>query len=120
MQRVTAVKKLGKILGKSFGYRIDLSAPLAEERDEVRKTIPELTKARDAADKAVRERSQALLAADAEYQALVAVYREAKKNANKAFSRSNHFRFTVGTSNGMFFHVKAQGDSWEDVIRKLS
>lgn len=33
--------------------------------------------------------------------------------------QSRHYKFTVGTSNGMFFLVKAEGDSWEQVIDKL-
>ena len=36
------------------------------------------------------------------------------------FSVVHHYRFTVGTSNGMFFHIRAQGDSWEEVIEKVT
>jgi hypothetical protein len=32
---------------------------------------------------------------------------------------SNHYRFTVGIDKGLFFVVKAQGDSWEEVIEKV-
>ena len=36
MERVVAIKRLGKLLGKDFGYRADSRAPTAEERDRAR------------------------------------------------------------------------------------
>jgi len=120
MERVVAITKLGKMLGKSLGYRIDPKAPTQEERDEANRQLPALTAARQEAEKAMIERRQAVLAADRKYQELVEAWKEAKQNAEKTFSVLRHFKFTVGTSSGMFFHVKAQGDSWEDVIHKLS
>jgi hypothetical protein len=119
MERVVAIKRLGKMLGKSLGYRVDPKAPTREEREEAHRQLPALTAAKKEAEKAMADRREAILAADKEYQDLVAAWKEAKLNADKAFSLTHHFKFTVGTSNGMFFHVKAQGDSWEDVIEKL-
>ena len=60
-----------------------------------------------------------LLAADAEYQQLKAAHEKAKQERNHLASRSHHYKFTVGTTNEMFFLVKAQGDSWEEVIDKI-
>ena len=34
-------------------------------------------------------------------------------------SEARHYRLTVGTSNGLFFSVKAQGDNWADVVAKV-
>ena len=120
MERVAAIKTLGKMLGKSFGYRVDPKAPSADEREAATQQRPALQEARRQAETAMQERRKAILAADQQYQKLVAAYEEAKKAADRAMSESHHYKFTVGTTNGMFFVVKAQGDSWEDVIGKLS
>lgn len=120
MERAVAVKKLGKLLGKSLGYRVDPSAPTQEERDEAKQELAALTAARKAAEDAKRARFEAILAADDEYQRLFAAAKAARDAEQKVASKLHHFRFTVGTTNSMFFHVKAQGDSWEEVINKLS
>jgi len=120
MERVVAIKKLSKMLGRSLGYRVDPKAPSNDEREEAKQQLPALVAARQQAEKAKTDRCRELLAADARYQELVAAHDEAKDKASKAFSVTRHFRFTVGTHNGMFFLVRAEGDSWEDVIAKLS
>jgi hypothetical protein len=33
---------------------------------------------------------------------------------------TRHYKITVGVSNSMFFHIKAEGDSWEEVINQLT
>jgi hypothetical protein len=48
MDRATAIKKLGKLLGKNLGYRVDPTAPLQHERDEARAEFKEAIKVRDA------------------------------------------------------------------------
>lgn len=74
-----------------------------------------------AAEDAMEARRKAILEADAEYQALVAAWREAKDTAARNQSVAwNSYKITVGVTNSMFFHVKAQGDSWEDVIGQLT
>jgi len=45
MERTIAIKKLGKMLGKSFGYRVDPRAPSREEREEATRRLPVLTAA---------------------------------------------------------------------------
>ena len=120
MERIVAIKKLGKLLGKSLGYRIDPGAPTHEEREEARQRLPALTEVRQQAEKAMNDRRRDILAADQRYQELVATWTDAKKSVDKAVSITHHFKFTVGTSGAMFFHIKAQGDSWEDVIQQLS
>lgn len=121
MERVVAIKKLGKILGKSLRYRIDHKAPGADERKAAQQQVPALVAARQQAEKAVSDRRQAILDADPEYQELVAAHKEARARADQASSIARHFKITVGTTpGGLFFHIKAQGDSWEDVIETLS
>ncbi len=120
MERAVAIKKLGKILGKSLGYRVDPKAPDQDDRDDARAKLREATPKRDALSKAVEARRAEVLQADAEYQRLKAELAGAKKYCDELFSTTYHYRFTAGTSNGMFFQIKAQGDSWEEVIGKLT
>jgi len=119
MERVVAIKKLGKMLGKSLGYRVDPRAPTSEERDRAREEAKTLNAEFKAAEEAEVARRSAILDADAEYQRLKAETKRLRKAKDEAWSKSMHFKITVGTSNGMFFHVKAQGDTWENVIEKL-
>lgn len=120
MERVVAIKKLGRILGKSLGYRVDPRAPSREEREEAQRQLPALNATKQQAREAMVARRAALLASDQQYQELVAAYEDAKKRAERTFSISRHYKFVVGTTNSMFFHIKAEGDSWEEVIEKLS
>jgi hypothetical protein len=119
MERSVAIKKLAKILGKSLAYRVDIKAPTQDERSaakaELLTAIAERNKLRDQKD----ARYKAILAADAEYQSLHASHKAASKHADQLSSIIHHYKFTVGTTNGMFFHIKAQGDSWEEVIENL-
>ena len=119
MERAIAIKKLSKLLGKSLGYRVDPKAPLAEEREQLRAELKEAGAKVDALLKQKEARIKALLDADTEYQRIKAEHATAKKDRDHLASRCYHYRFTVGTSNGMFFIVKAQGDSWEEVISKV-
>jgi hypothetical protein len=119
MERAVAVKKLAKILGKTLGYRVDVNAPDAEQRAEARAQLAEAQAVRDKA-KQLRDDRYKVIVADKEYQDLVAAHSAAKKVADKlSYKAHHHYKFTVGNSNGMFFHVMAQGDSWEEVIEKL-
>jgi flagellar biosynthesis chaperone FliJ len=120
MNREVAIKKLGKMLGKAFGYRVDPKAPTADEREEAKQQLPALTAARQQAEEAMNARKRAVLAADEQYQQLVTDYRAARERASKMHAMTHHFRITVGTSNDLFFSVMAQGDSWEDVIEQLN
>lgn len=117
MERIVAIKRLGKLLGKEMGYRVDPKAATAEEREEAKQRLPELTAERVRLDKAVNDRRAALLAGDQEYQSLLASYRAARKAAQETGGVTNSYKITVGNSvAGMFFSVMAQGDSWEEVI----
>jgi hypothetical protein len=119
MERALAVKKLGKLLGKSLGYRVNDGAPTTEDREAAKLDLPAALEARDKLKQQRDARYQQILAADSEYQALRAAHKVAQEQVDKLHSMMRHYKFTVGTSNGMFFHVKAEGDSWEDVIEKV-
>jgi hypothetical protein len=120
MERAVAIKKLGKILGKSLGYRVDPKAPDQDARDEAQAMLRKLRPEREALRAAVEIRCKALLQADAEYQRLKEELAKARATRDELTAIASHYRITVGTSGDMFFTVKAQGDSWEDVIAKLT
>lgn len=120
MERAVAIKKLSKMLGKSFGYRVDMKAPDQDSRDEARAELPAATAARKSLSERMEARRRAILEADHEYQQLAKEFGEAKKRCDALFSITCHYKITVGTSNSMFFHVRAQGDTWEEIIAKLS
>lgn len=120
MERTLAVKKLGKLLGKSFGYRVNDKASTAEERAAAQADLPAAIAKRKELQSRIDERRQAILAADVEYQALRAAYEEARKQADELSYTARSYKLTVGTSNSMFFHIRAEGDSWEEVIKKIA
>lgn len=120
MERTVAVKKLTKLLGKSLGYRVDLKAPDEDDRVEARAKLKIANAERDAVSKQKEARMQEILQADAEYQRLKAAQAEARKRCDDLLAITCRYRFTAGVSNSLFFHIKAQGDSWEEVIGKLA
>jgi len=119
MERHIAIKKLTKLLGKNLGWRVDPKAPEQDERDEARARLKDVGAERDALRKQVFSRANAILAADEEYQRLKADYTVAKKAADELSGKIHHYRFTAGVMNSAFFVIKAQGDSWEEVIAKI-
>ncbi len=120
MERSAAIKKLGKILGKSLGYRVDPKAPDQEGRDEAMAKLRDARPLREALNSQMEARRRAILQADPEYQQLKASHAAAQRICEELAAITGHYRITVGTTSSMFFHVKAQGDSWEQVINKLT
>jgi len=119
MDRAVALKQLGKLLGKSFGYRVDPSAPTAEERETARAALIAASAKAKALLEQKEARIKALLDADAEYQQIKTAHEAAKKERNHIAGECHRHKFTVGMSSELFFHIKAQGDSWEEVIAKV-
>jgi len=120
MERAVAIKKLAKLLGKNLGYRVDPKAPTQDQRDAAQEELKATLAAYESLKQQKEARFQAILAADPEYQRLKAECQAEGERRKRLASTTMHYRFTVGTSNGMFFLVKAQGDSWEQVIDKLT
>ena len=120
MERKVAINKLGKLLGKKLGYRIDDRAPTHEEREaakiELAAALPIRNKLKEQRD----ARYEQILAGDPEYQRLKTEYKAERDRLEKLSGITRHHKITVGTSEGMFFLVKAEGDSWEEVIDKLT
>lgn len=124
MDRAVAIKKLTKILGKSLGYRVDPKAPTQEEREVAREALKPAIAERENLKAQRDARRAAILAADAEYQNLCAAAKAASEKVDKLGSITRHYKMTVGTMSDIaglgVFSVKAEGDSWEEVIAKLT
>ena len=119
MTRADAVKKLYRLLGSKAGYRVDDSAPSPDAREAAKTFLPMARADREALEKAKRERAEYLLANDAEYQALKAAHATARELEQSLSGTLHRYKFTVGESNGMFFLVKAQGNTWEEIFAEL-
>ena len=120
MERTVALKKLGKLLGNKLGYRIKAKAPTPEERAGAKAALAPARAERDRLKEQRDTRHREILAADAEYQRLQSEARAAVERVEKLSGTSSHYKITVGLDLGWAFEVKAEGDSWEDVIDKLS
>lgn len=121
MDRSTAIKKLAKILGNTLRYRIDAGAPKQEYREAAQADLKLERPKCVALREHMEARKAALLEADAAYQGLKKAYEESKKRCDELSGIALRYRVTVGTMpGGLFFHIKAQGDSWEQVIAKLT
>lgn len=119
MERAVALTKLRTLLGKTMGYRIDTKAPTPEERAAAKDVMPAAIAQREAAQEAREARAKFLLDNDAEYQSCCAVAKSAWDYVDKLFSITYRHKFTVGKMSSLFFHVIAEGDTWEEVIEKV-
>lgn len=120
MERTVALKKLGQLLGKKLGYRVNAKAPTPDERAEAKAALAPAIEERNKLKEQRDARCKVILAADAEYQSLFADARDAGKRVDELSSITRCHKITVGTSEGMFFLVKAEGDTWEEVIGRLT
>lgn len=119
MDRNVAIRKLARILGKTFGYQIDPKAPKRDEREAAQAALAGAIAERDAANAKRDARYRALLDNDPEYQVLKANALAARERVSHLSAITHHFKITVGTQSKLFFHVAAQGDTWEDVLVNL-
>jgi hypothetical protein len=120
VQRSIAIKKLKKLLGKSFTYDINPNAPTREERDKARVEQRAANAEQGSLGVQAEARRRAILGADAEYQRLTADYVEARCRSAELSSIILSYKIRVRSSNGLFSSVLAEGDSWEQIIDKLT
>jgi hypothetical protein len=121
MERTVALNKLRRLLGKEYGYRINPKAPTQEERAAAREAVPAARELHKELAAKKQARLEALLIGDAKYQELAKQTREAQKNREYLECNMRGCKITVGKSvAGLFFSVQAEGDSWEEVIAKLT
>lgn len=119
MERRIALRRLRNMLGKNFAYQHEPNAPSPEQREQARERHTELCAERDRIRNASEERRKQLLDNDPEYVRLQAEWQEIRKQIEANNVPLLTYKFTVGTANKLFFHVEAQGDTWEEIFRKL-
>lgn len=118
MKVATAQKKLLKLLGDRAAYRVDRRAPSKDEREAARARGPELRAAAKAAQEAMEARRREILK-DPEYLRLRAEYEAAEKASKDNGAITRWYPITVGLNRGLFFEVKADGDTWAEVFEKI-
>jgi hypothetical protein len=124
MEKSVAVRRLHKIIGKGFGYRENPKAGTQEDREKARAELKVATAERQRLRDASDARSREILAGDSEYQTLRAAYNEARKRVDDLSGKSHRYRVTVGTVSNLAgfscFSVKAEGDNWDEVLKKVT
>jgi hypothetical protein len=119
MERNEALSKLTKLLGKGLRYEVNNKALAADDREIAKGNWKLAVEEYDRVSKACDERKRALLQADAEYQSLRTKWKELEKVRQQLSGAIHARKFTVGKVNGLFFHVLASGDSWEEIINTV-
>jgi len=120
MERAAAHKIITKLLGKGWKWEHHPNALTdKDERAAANATLKAVTEERRKTSEEMTARRQALCAADPEYQRLCEQYRAQDGSAKRWSGLVHTHKFVVGKSNSLFFHVHAEGDSWEEVIEKL-
>lgn len=119
MTRQEAANRLGKLFGKKAGYRVTNNAPNAHQREKAGDAIRELN-GRLKEHNERMDQLRAVLLSDENYQDMVRVQGELKKALNQLSGMRLGYKFTAGYVSSMgFFHVEAQGDTWEEVFETL-
>jgi hypothetical protein len=90
-----------------------------EDRDAASARVKQVKVDYDETKAARDARSKWLLENDAEYQRLKGETQAKREEFEVVQGAQFYYRLTVGTNEGWAFMVKAQGDNWADVIRKL-
>jgi hypothetical protein len=118
VNKTQALAQLRKLYGDNVGYRVNKGAKPAAERkiasDKANALYPEqqrLIEARNA-------RAKALLDADVEYQGLVAAVRRVTAEREALQSVSFMCPISVGVISPLAFHIKIEGDNWEEVVQE--
>jgi hypothetical protein len=119
MERTVALKKLERLLGKRLAWRINPKAASPEDREAAKAAFPEAAAERKRLSELREARYKAVLEADGEYQSLRTQELAAKSRAEKLSGIMYSRKISVGVNDGIFFHVKAEGDSWEEIIGKI-
>jgi hypothetical protein len=119
MTRQEAIKKLGRIYGKKAGYRVADGAANADERAAASQALKELRALNRELDAQIDKRRAELLNVP-DYNELLKTRSSIKQQMNTAMSVAASHKFTAGYVSGMgFFHVEAQGDTWEEIFAKI-
>lgn len=119
MNATQALSRLRKKLGKRAILR-DTGGPSSpEQRAAASAKRKEANEARSCAEAAMNARATAVLAADADYQRLRAIY-AAARDTQRASPFGGHYRYSTGTVvHGLFFSVAAEADTLAELVEKV-
>jgi hypothetical protein len=112
--RKEAAAKAKKRWGKSYAIRNSghMSSP------EMRQSASLTVRTARAEMNRIEEEIQSRLKDCDWYQELRGQQREQRERIRKTEGTSMHYRFSVGSQNGLFFSVQGQGDTWEEAFQK--
>lgn len=117
MNTTQAMTQLRKLLGPKAGLR-DTKKPTSPElREEQRARRLIVNAQKKEAEEALEARRKAVLAADPEYQRLHAAWRAARDLQEMTPHGTCH-RYTAGIVGSMFFVVKAEADTLDELVTK--
>ncbi len=121
MTRADALKKLRKVLGPKMTWsENERAARGPEERAAAADALPEARQRRDELKAKRDERYRAILAADGEYQALLAEHAAARAEVESLQGQAGRYRCRVGViEHGILNLIKAQGDNWAEVVSQV-
>lgn len=115
MNEAEAIKAMQKLWGKRAAWRVNKKALNEEQKEEIKKELPNLLAAQVSAEKARDDRKSELLK-DPEYVRLSEAAKQARTNREKVAGNVYHSRITIGKIENGFFLVKAQGDNFAEAI----
>ena len=120
MNQAQALAKAMTLLGtKKVGVRVDNRALVGDDLAQMCIDANAAADERRAAEAARTARLNALLAADAEYQALKKAHAVAVERHETMRSQCHRRRIEIVRTGGMFTVVEAQGDNFEDAVAVL-
>jgi len=119
MNRKQAIAKLKTIVGPKLGYHEPRNALDAEGRAEQREIARSLRVEECALRTALDERRAELLS-DPVYVDLRTRLNAKKAEADKAQARSHRKPIQVGKQGEVFFHILADGDTWAEIVEKMT
>ena len=120
MKQTTALAKLRRLLGNKLAYRVDGKAATADARSAAQQAARQLAGQRQAAQELLDQRRAAVLAADEEYQRLKQLVRSLSTEHARLRSIVLSSPITVGVMDHGFLNVKAVGDTWAEVVDKVT
>lgn len=120
MTPAEGMKAVKKLLGPKAQVREHRGAT-QERREAAKAALPALREKHRALKEARDARHKAILAADGEYQALLAETKIAQQEMEQAQGWVLVHRLSAGVPElgGMFLSVKANGDNWQDLVNQL-
>jgi hypothetical protein len=119
MNQQQALTKLKKVLGPKMGYQVNPKALKAEERAAASEQIRAVNQKKREVEAAMTARREELLG-DPAYQALKAELDALQKKGGALMGKAYTKPITVGVMGGVCFHVRADGDTWSEVVAKVA